>query len=254
VGPFTTDAIVLSAIRYGETSKIVRLVTRDAGVISAIAKGALRPRSRFGAALQVLSRGQAHLLPARASDLHQLTAFDLAHLPAGLGADMGRYTGAAALTELVQRCAPADPRPEAFDAVRRGLDALEIAHPEEAGAVALQALWHVVSVLGFEPALEACVLDGTEIPGGQPLAFSAREGGALCDSCARTHAVRQLPAEDRAALAAMVRGDGPPPPLAPRHERAHRRLIAQFIRHQVAEGSDLPALEVWESQGWEVAR
>ena len=46
----STPAIVLSALRYSETSKIVRLATRDVGVQSAIAKGALRPRSRFGAA------------------------------------------------------------------------------------------------------------------------------------------------------------------------------------------------------------
>ena len=36
-----TTAIVLSALRYSETSKIVRLATRDLGVQSAIAKGAL---------------------------------------------------------------------------------------------------------------------------------------------------------------------------------------------------------------------
>jgi DNA repair protein RecO (recombination protein O) len=251
VGLLATEAIVLSAIRYGETSKIVRLATRDAGVVSAIAKGALRPRSRFGAALQVLSRGHAHLLPSRASDLHQLTAFDLAHLPTALGAGMGRYTGAVVLAELVQRFAPADPHPEVFDALRAGLDALESATPEEAGTVTLQALWHIVSLLGFEPALDACVLDGTEVPAGEPLAFSVREGGALCDACARTRAVRVLPPDDRRALAAMVRGEGPAPSLTPPHERAHRRLLGHFVRHQLAEGSDLPALEVWEAQGWE---
>ena len=51
----STPAIVLSALRYSESSKIVRLATRELGVQSAIAKGALRPRSRFGAALQLLS-------------------------------------------------------------------------------------------------------------------------------------------------------------------------------------------------------
>ena len=44
--PITTPAIVLTTIRYGETSKIARLATRDLGVQSAIAKGASRPRSR----------------------------------------------------------------------------------------------------------------------------------------------------------------------------------------------------------------
>ena len=35
-----TDAIVLQCFPYGDTSRIVRLLTRDAGVHSAIAKGA----------------------------------------------------------------------------------------------------------------------------------------------------------------------------------------------------------------------
>ena len=254
MGPLTTEAIVLSSIRYGETSKIVRLATREAGVVSAIAKGALRPKSRFGAALQVLSRGQAHLLPSRASDLHTLTAFDLLHLPAALGAGMGRYTGAVALTELVQRITPAEAHPEVYEALKAGLEALETVEAGRAGVASMQALWRLVSLLGFEPALEACVFDGTVLPAAGPLPFSAREGGALCETCARTHAVRVLPAEDRATLAALVHGEGTPPALESRRERAHRRLLAQFIRHQVAEGADLPALEVWERQEWESPR
>src|SRR5207253_2124060 len=47
----TTPAVVLQTYRYSETSKVVRLATRDLGVQSAIAKGALRPKSRFGAVL-----------------------------------------------------------------------------------------------------------------------------------------------------------------------------------------------------------
>src|SRR5439155_456488 len=47
----TTPAVVLRTYPYSETSKIVRLATRDLGVQSAIAKGVLRPKSRFAAAL-----------------------------------------------------------------------------------------------------------------------------------------------------------------------------------------------------------
>src|SRR5213075_144502 len=57
----STPAIVLRTYRYSETSKIVRLATRDYGVQSAIAKGVLRPRSPFGAALETLSEGVAQL-------------------------------------------------------------------------------------------------------------------------------------------------------------------------------------------------
>ncbi|MGH7528380.1 MAG: DNA repair protein RecO, partial [Gemmatimonadales bacterium] len=82
-----TPAVVLSAIRYSETSKIVRLATREFGVQSAIAKGALRPRSRFGASLQLLSEGQVQLLMKEHRELHLLTAFDLAQLHVGLAGD-----------------------------------------------------------------------------------------------------------------------------------------------------------------------
>ena len=68
--PLLTPAIVIGSLRYSETSRIVRLATREHGVVSAIANGALRPRSRFGAALQLLSEGQAHLLHSRSSELH----------------------------------------------------------------------------------------------------------------------------------------------------------------------------------------
>ena len=48
----STDAIILHSFRYGETSKIVRLLTRDHGPQSVIAKGAMNPKSKFGARLQ----------------------------------------------------------------------------------------------------------------------------------------------------------------------------------------------------------
>src|ERR1700674_4355545 len=160
----TTPAIVLSAIRFSETSKIVRLATRESGVQSAIAKGALRPRSRFGAALQVLSEGQAQLLTKENRELHILTAFDLPRLHAGLADDLSRYATASALAEVMIRFAPPDPHPESFDLLREGLRSLETAPGESAEPLALRVLWHQVSILGFAPSLEACVLGGALLP------------------------------------------------------------------------------------------
>ncbi len=47
-----TDAVVLRAFDYGETSRIATVLTRHHGVIGVLAKGARRPTSRFGATLQ----------------------------------------------------------------------------------------------------------------------------------------------------------------------------------------------------------
>src|SRR5205809_7034214 len=55
----TTPAVVLQTYGYSETSKVVRLATRELGVQSAIAKGAPRPKNRFGAGLELLSGATA---------------------------------------------------------------------------------------------------------------------------------------------------------------------------------------------------
>ncbi|MGH9262540.1 MAG: DNA repair protein RecO, partial [Acidimicrobiales bacterium] len=65
----STPAVVLQTYRYSETSKVVRLATRDLGLQSAIAKGALRPRSPFGAGLELLSEGVAQLYHRESREL-----------------------------------------------------------------------------------------------------------------------------------------------------------------------------------------
>src|SRR5215213_4398959 len=193
----STPAIVLSTLRYSETSKIVRLATRDYGVQSAIAKGALRPKSRFGGSLQVLSEGQAQMVMKEGRELNLLTAFDLRRLHVGLAANLERYAVACALAEVMLRFAPPDPHPESFELLRHALEQLECAAPASVEALGYRLLWQMVSVLGFEPSLDQCVIDGLPLPAG-PLAFSTREGGALCEACAAQHGATQLPDNARA--------------------------------------------------------
>jgi len=248
-----TPAIVLSTLRYSETSKIVRLATREHGVQSAIAKGALRPKSRFGASLQVLSEGQAQYLAKEHRELHVLTAFDLQRLRVGLASDVGRYATASVLAEVMIHFAPADPHPESYDLFRDALDALETAPVRDVDALGFRVLWHLVSVLGFAPSLDACVRDGTLLPVEGALPFSTREGGALCPACAAQHGATRLPAAARADLAALLDPDATLPPLDERHGAAHRRLLARYVRYHLGEGAELPALDFWLRRHWVTA-
>src|SRR5919107_5573100 len=180
----STSSIVLSSLRYSESSKIVRLATREYGVQSVIAKGALRPKSRFGAALQLLSEGQAQFVLKENRELHLLTGFDLRRLHVGLATDLERYSVACALAEVMLRFAPPDPHPESFEALQHALGELETAPEREVEPLGFRLLWQLVSVLGFAPSVDACVIDGTLLPDNGSLPFSTRDGGALCPSCA----------------------------------------------------------------------
>lgn len=248
MAPVATPAIVLATLRYGDTSKIVRLATRDLGVQSAIAKGAFRPRSKFGAALQVLSDGTAQLYIKEGRELQTLGAFDLSRLSTELASDLGRYAAANAMAEVMLRCAPAAPHPAAFDALKNGLDALVVSDPIAVDVVGLRVLWQLVGELGFSPALEVCARCGAPLSLSQGMAFSPRDGGALCVHCAAGRPVSRLSAEDAEGLRHLVTGRGELPLLDPKQAAAHRRLLARWVREHLGEGAPLPALEYWQTR------
>src|SRR5713226_4035946 len=52
MGLVNTDAIVLRTYNLAEADRIVLCLTRNAGLVRAVARGARRMKSRFGAALE----------------------------------------------------------------------------------------------------------------------------------------------------------------------------------------------------------
>ena len=251
MAPIETRATILSTIAYGETSRVAKLATREMGVISVMAKGARRPKSRFGAALQTLSEGAATILPSRHSDLHTLTAFDVARLPTGLGESMERYGVASVLGELMLRFAPQEARPATYDFFRHALDVLEAVPTDAVAVIGLRSIWGLVKELGFAPTLTACARDGTVVnPEAGTVAFSPAHGGVLCADCARAEETSRLGATDLAHLDALIHGRDDLPSLDDRYLAAHRRLLDRYVRYHVAEGHDLPAFAFWAGQAW----
>jgi DNA repair protein RecO (recombination protein O) len=247
----TTPAVVLQTYRYSETSKVVRLATRDLGIQSAIAKGVLRPKSRFGAALEFLSEGEAQLYYRDSRELHTLAVFDVTDLRRGLASDVARFAGAAALSQVMFKMAPPAPLPAAYAVFTAGLDLLVSVPADAMDAAAVRALWLLVTELGFGPSLHACVRDGTPVgdEGGGAIAFSAAEGGALCARCAAGQSLSRLPPTDFRDLIALNDATAPLPSLDAPHSAAHRRLAARFVRHHL-DAVSLSALDFWERSAW----
>lgn len=231
---------------------MVRLATRELGVQSAIAKGALRPKSRFGAGLELLSEGIAQIYFTEARELHTLGAFDVLDLRRDLARDLGRFAGAATLAEVMVKMAPAAPLPTAYDVLAAALDALVGAAPEEADVVATRGLWLLLGALGFAPSLRACVRDGALIDPetAEVVLFSSADGGVFCPACVPTAPPTRLPPRDYRDLLALNDSAVALPLLDPPHAAAHRRLAARFIRHHFGEAGALNALDFWERRAW----
>lgn len=239
----TTRTIVLQTYPYSDTSKILRLMTLDHGPRSAIAKGARRPKSRFGGLIEPFAEGHATLYLKEGRDLHTLSDFDLIRERQGLGVDLLRFAGASVLCELVMRLAPEHRDDRLFGALVRGLDALIEADPGRAGAVALREIWRLVGVLGFAPELRRCAGCGRTVEDGAGARFDHAAGGLRCTACGG-EGVR-LEGDELRTLRRLAGGDVPPEAASARQ----RRLLTDFIRYHLAEGTRLRSLAFLERGG-----
>lgn len=243
----STDAIILHSFPYGETSKIVRLLTRDHGPQSVIAKGAMNPKSKFGARLQSLSEGVAQFFFKPARDLHTLREFDVVVQRHEIARDPRRFSASAALAEVIMRFAPAEPHPEIYEFVGEVLSEIGVAAEDDLAALSIAGLWTAIAILGFEPSVVQCARDGAPVPPG-PARFSVSDGGFLCPTCATGTQVRTLEPQDRHVLELLIAGrPDEVGSMDPKRVQAHRRLLVQFVERHVAEGRELPALTIWQS-------
>lgn len=73
MGLIETEGIVLRNIKLGEADKIVTVLSRHEGVVRAVAKGARRLKSKFGASLEPFTRIQLTFFEKEARELVTLT-------------------------------------------------------------------------------------------------------------------------------------------------------------------------------------
>lgn len=241
-----TEAVVLHSFDYLESSRILRLMTRDAGIQSVLARGARSSRKRFGTSLDVFVQGTAEYSTRPGRDLSTLTAFDATRSRPELVADVSRFAGACVLAEMALRFSSDEPHPGLFDAFVSGLDSIGAADADETVSRTLGAAWHIVGELGFAPALDVCANCHAELPEDARTAFSHVAGGALCERCARlVPGTRQVPPEARAAMGEWLAGSPVQLSSAP-EGRAHQRLLREFLDQHLSEGKRLTAYGMWE--------
>ena len=246
----STDAIVLHAFDYLESSRILRLATRESGLLSVIARGVRRTGSKHGSAVDLFVQGTAQIYTKVGRELHNLASFDVTVARPELACDLERFTAANALAELVLRFGQAESGDALFEGITSALDALATAPESGTREATLAGAWGIVGRLGFAPSLEFCASCHAALADDEPASFSHPAGGVLCVRCARiTRGSRTLPADARAALARWLAGERVST-LSDGDLRAHQRLLREFLQQHLAEGRPLNAFDVWERARW----
>jgi len=249
----TTEAIVLHAFDYLESSRIIRLLTREAGVQSALARGARKSRGRYGSALDLFAEGSAQLYVKPNRELHNLGSFEIARTRAELAEDIGRFTAASAIAELALRFAGEADNPQLYETVADVFDRIARSAPDRTIEDGLAGCWRVVSALGFTPELSSCALCHTPLRDTDDTTFSHTSGGIVCPLCGKlAPGGRRLPGAARVAIGQWLEGadsihlnDG--------EARSHQRLLREFLGAHLGDDRPLRAFAVWEHERWNAA-
>lgn len=188
----------------GESDRIITFLTRTAGKVRGVAKGARRSRRRFGANLMTLSRVRLQYVETERSELMRVESADLLESCFDLQADPVRAATLACFAEVANAFAREQQEDEAFfrllgavlRAVRAGLN-LE-------WAARYYEIW-TLRLHGVLPGLTECGVcgKGLRVRGGL---FLRREEIVACGPCGERRAGDPaLPATAIAAAAEILK-------------------------------------------------
>jgi DNA repair protein RecO (recombination protein O) len=98
-----TEALVLHSMRWSESSKIIQLFTAERGLLKAIAKGALRPKSQFRGVLENLNHIEIIAGIKETRDLQIISQTEMLNTFSRLREDLEATAVAFSIAELLRK-------------------------------------------------------------------------------------------------------------------------------------------------------
>lgn len=175
-----SEAIVLKIFDYGESDKIITLLTADFGKITAIAKGAKRSKIRFVRKLELFTRLYIRFADNKHSDMVRIDEAELLAPYPTLSHDYERFLCANLVCELLLNWATSDKDVHLYNLAAWAL--VHIAHHNPLSSLLLFQL-HLLSILGFHLHLSSCTKCDIPMRQGNEFLFNAENNGIICRKC-----------------------------------------------------------------------
>lgn len=171
------EGIVLKSQDYGETHKIITIFTKDIGKITAIARGANKPKSKLSAVSQVFIKSEFLVYITKGLGTVQQGQTINSHRY--IREDIIKTAYAAYMLELTDKMLEdKTPDPFIYHQLQQTLDWMN--SEEEFMIPLLMYEMKLFAKGGFAPVVDSCVncsrTDGLT-------SFSIQEGGVLCQTC-----------------------------------------------------------------------
>ncbi len=181
---FKLSAVVLRTVDYGESDRVVTLLSHERGKLVAFARGARASKRRFGGGLEPFTLVTAELAERGGGDaMARLDSVSVERSFHHVRGDLARIGCAAYAAELAGSLVrDHEPHAALFDLLVEYLGRLD-AGPARPAELRVFELW-ALEAAGFQPRLDGCArCGGAAAVGERGAAFAPADGGVLCERC-----------------------------------------------------------------------
>jgi DNA repair protein RecO (recombination protein O) len=183
---FTTNAIVIRSLDYGESDKIVTFFTKDFGKIKGIAKGARRSKKRFQNALDLFSHLRLIFFDREGMGLVRAEGCDIINSFPNIREDLRKIFYGNYFLELANEMAgEREANLEAFNLLLSFLSILDETEAKEEGLRVFEI--RMLSLFGYQPNMRSCdsCKEGWDDLKAVPILFSLQKGALVCGRCSK---------------------------------------------------------------------
>ena len=231
-----TEAVILRTYKLAEADKIVICLTKHAGLVRGVARGARRLKSRFGASLEPFTLVSLSYFEKEGSELVAIRQAEILRSYFNLAQSTETVAALEYFSELILEFAPPhEPNEKLFRLVKACVEAVALARAELHAIVRYFEIW-TLRLSGFLPDMRMCAGCGSWFSGNEIVYVNA-ETTLRCGTCAggmgtplSSETQAQMRAIQRVAPTEWAR-DGSRAPLAVKQELAHvtQSLITRVL-------------------------
>ena len=234
VSLYRDAGVVLRTHKLGEADRIITVLTRDRGLVRAVARGIRKTTSRFGGRLEPFMYVDLQLAEGRSLDV--ITQVEtIAAFARDLGGDYPSYTAGTAMLETAERLVQEDGEPavQQLQLLVGALKALTAADGRSPSLILDSYQLRALAVAGYAPSFDECARCGAPGPHRD---FHAPSGGMLCHTCRMPGSAAPSPFTV-SLLASLLSGDWET--AAASDERSRREassIVAAYLSWHLERG------------------
>ncbi|MEO0852681.1 MAG: DNA repair protein RecO [Cyanobacteria bacterium J06648_11] len=207
---YRATGINLKSMPLGESDRIVTLLTKEFGLVRAVAKGARKTKSSLGGRTEPFVVNDLSLAKGRSLD--RIAQAETLCSFSGLRSGLAKLTVAQYWAELVlHQALSQQPQEEIFAGLLEHLERLAAARSRSETLPLLgHGIYHLLAIAGVAPQVHRCHycrcrvgLRDREVKSDREFLFSPASGGVLCDACEIAQRPERISVVSAATLAAL---------------------------------------------------